>query len=494
MLRDFSIVGSLGLAGAMLGAIFILPALLVLLDRSRALPIASARLSIQPLLKWIDEHSFLCIALCTLMMIVAVGGIFAGGIWLGMETDPTILHPHPNPPLDAEAHIAQRMGTSPESLIVYLQADSPQQLQSLAYRVQERVAGVATTFGLASLLPDPAIVQRRMSQVGPALADRVLTDFDAVVAQSPFSADAYRPYRDFLQRLLTPAAAPGIADLRPYTQLAQSVLPRQGTSANEAMTILFSNPGTNQQEDREKSVSQLRELLRDLPGVTLTGMSVLSLDTQSTIRHDLPRLIIAALAICVIYLLIHFRSLKDTLLALLPTAFSLICLLAIAKLIGAKMNLANIVAVPLLVGIDVDYGIFLISVARRSESRSELFANASATGLAVVLCAAATVLGFGSLAFTSVPAVRSLGWAVAIGVTSCAIASLFFLFPLLLRSRRFNVSAIALVCIIGLAASGCSAPSARLTFPTGSIAHTKDVDWYDVHHNGKKQFGMAYDS
>jgi hypothetical protein len=169
-------------------------------------------------------------------------------------------------------------------------------------------------------------------------------------------------------------------------------------------------------------------------------------------------------------------------------------LLAIAKLIGAKMNLANIVAVPLLVGIDVDYGIFLISVARRSSSRSELFANASATGLAVVLCAAATVLGFGSLAFTSVPAVRSLGWAVAIGVTTCAISSLFFLLPLLLRSRRF--SAPGLVCLFGLtmAMSGCSAPSGRLTFPTASIAHTQDCEWYDVHHNGKKQFGITYDA
>jgi predicted RND superfamily exporter protein len=494
MLRDFSIVGSLGLAGAMLGAIFILPALLVLLDRYRVLPIASARISLRPLLSWIDRHSGLCVAICSLIIAVAITGIAIGGPWLTMETDPTVLHPHPNPPLDAEAHIAQRMGTSPDSVIVYLQADSAEELLSVAYQVQEKIAGATSTFGLANLLPDPAKVQRRIGRVGPTLADQVLADFDAVVAQSAFSADAYRSYRDFLRRLLTPTSAPGIAELKQYEQLAQAMLPRPETASNEAMTIVFSQPGMDRQEDREKSVSQLRELLSDVPGATVTGMTVLSLDTQSTIRRDLPKLIIAALTICVLYLLIHFRSLKDTLLALLPTAFSLACLLAIAKLFGAKMNLANIVAVPLLVGIDVDYGIFLLSVARRSKTRSELFANALSTGLAVMLCASATVLGFGSLAFTSVPAVRSLGWAVAIGVVTCAISSLFFLFPLLLRSRRFNLPIVVAICFLGLMIGGCSPPSGRLSFPTEVLAHTQNCDWYDVHHNGKKQFGVAYDS
>ena len=80
-LRDFSIVGSLGLAGALFGAVFILPALLVLMDRwgSRLLNMTRAtaarasspchddiknrndsspfRVSIRPLLRWIDHHA-----------------------------------------------------------------------------------------------------------------------------------------------------------------------------------------------------------------------------------------------------------------------------------------------------------------------------------------------------------------------------------------------------------------------------------------------------
>ena len=509
MLRDFSIVGSMGLAGAMLCAIFVLPALLALGDRKSAAPPECARFSMRPLLRWIDRHSGLAVLVCSLGMAVAVGGIAIAGPWLGMDSDPTVLHPRPNPPLDAQAHIVARMGTSPDSMIVFLHADSPAQLVSLAYRVRDRLAGqdakkagVASTFGLANVLPDPPTIDRRTRRVGQAFADRVLADFDAVVAQSIFRAHAFDAYREFLRTLLAPAAAPGIEELNRYTQLAQTMLPRQAGSLApiEGITLVFPNRNFDQSEARQAAVLQIQELLQDIPGATLTGMTVLGLDTQATIRHDLPRLTIAALAICVVYLLIHFRSVKDTLLALLPTAFSLSCLLGIARLIGAKMNLANVVSVPLLVGIDVDYGIFLVNVARRSQTHDGLLTNASATGLAVVVCASATALGFGSLAFTSVPAIRSLGWAVAIGVITCAIASLFFLLPLLLRSRRFNVrgaaSVTAAVCLLGLAMTvgGCSPPSARLSFPTTSLAHTQDCDWYDVHHNGKKQFGIAYDT
>jgi predicted RND superfamily exporter protein len=441
MLHDFSIVGSMGLAGAMLCAIFVLPAILVLYDRGRKVPVNIPRFSMRPLLDWIDRHSWMCICLCGSIVLAGVIGLVIAGPRLEMDSDPTVLHPHPNPPLDAEAHISQRMGLSPDSLIVYLKADSPDKLVSLAYRVQEKLTspkaqeiGVASVWSVASLLPDPGIVQDRKNQVGPAMADRVLADFDSVVAASPFRADAFHSYREFLRTLLTPQSAPTIEDLKPYTQLAETVLPKR-SEQNEAITMIF--PG--KQSNRQEFVAHLRELLHDIPGATLTGMSVLGSDTQTTIRQDLPRLIFAALAVCVVYLLLHFRSLSDTMLALLPTAFSLICLLAIARILGAKMNLANIVAVPLLVGIDVDYGIFLISVARRSKKRSEFFTLASATGLAVVLCAGETVAGFGSLAFTSVPAIRSLGWAVAIGVISCAIGSLFFLLPVIIRTRRFEI-------------------------------------------------------
>jgi predicted RND superfamily exporter protein len=455
-LRDFSIVGSLGLAGALIGATLLLPPLLVLMDRWKQSILtrfgfsrpdnrheASVfRLSIRPLLTWIDRHSTKCMRASVIVLAASLAILCIAGPRLGMETDPTVLHPRPNPPLDAQAQIARRMGSAPDSLIVHLKADSPEGLVALAHRVNDQFntpeaknVGVTSTFGLATFLPDPAKAASRLAQVGPALAARVEADFDAAVDSSSFSAKAYEPYRTFLGILLTPSHAPGIAEMMPYPQLRQIFLPHETTAGvlpTEAITLVFLREAMDQRAVREASITQLRSLLKSLPGATLTGMAVLSLDTEATIHHDLPRLILAAVVIVALYLLVHFRSITDALLAVLPTLCSLTFLLVIARLIGAKVNLANIVAVPLLIGIDVDYGIFLVSVTRRTTTRADLLDRATSSSLAVIVCAMATLLGFGSLAFTSVPAIRSLGWAVAIGVSSCAVASLFFLLPLLL--------------------------------------------------------------
>jgi hypothetical protein len=220
--------------------------------------------------------------------------------------------------------------------------------------------------------------------------------------------------------------------------LATTFLPREafsGAEPNEAITLVSLRPSLDQPQAQAECIARLHSALHDLPGATLTGMGVLRLDSETTIHHDLPRLVVAAVSICLVYLLLHFRSVIHATLAVLPTVCSLICLLGIAKIAGAKMNLANMIALPLLIGVDVDYGIFLVSAVRASTSRADLLNRVTASSKAVILCAASTTLGFGSLAFTSVPAVQSLGWAVAIGVLTCALASLFLLLPLLLRMQ-----------------------------------------------------------
>jgi predicted RND superfamily exporter protein len=504
-LRDLSIVGSLGLAGALLGAMFVLPAVLVVLARS---PLATSRgegketrLSMVHLLGWIDCRASALVISCTALLLAMLLATFLAGPKIPLESDSTVLHPRPNPPLEAQSHIAQRMGSSPDSLVVHLQANSPNDLITLAHRVSDRLAtpaaknvGVTATLGLQSLLPDPALAPRRLIAVGEDVADRVTKDFDAALAESSFSPQAYDPYRTFLKILLTQRQPPGIEALEDYPQIATTFFPKDsGSVPTQAITLVFLGRSIDESGARRQTITELRRLLADCPGATLTGMAVLGLDTEATIQRDLPRLIGAAVGIVAVYLLLHFRSVAQALLAVLPTIFSLACLLAAAKLTGARLNLANIVSIPLLIGIDVDYGIFLVSVTRRTRTRAELLERVAPSSRAVVLCAAATLMGFGSLAFTSVPAIRSLGWAVAIGVTTCAAAALFFLLPLLLWLKTNPAIAAASLAVLALTIAGCGAPAARLTFPEKEIETTGDVEWFDVRHNGTRSFGIAYD-
>jgi predicted exporter len=336
------------------------------------------------------------------------------------------------------------MGFSPGSLIVHLRADTGDQLIALAHDVDARLAPltagecdlVQATLGLATILPDPRDVAARVAQTGPAYAQHVLADFDAVVAESSFDAGSFAAYRQFLQTLLTQTAPPGIDALKLAPQIRSAFVPHDGLEDSkplQAITLVLTRDALDQRIDRERVVDALRAALADLPGATLTGMAVISHDTELAIHRDIPRLFGIAIVVVAVYLLFHFRSVVDTLLALSPTFFSLACLLGAMEITGQRLNLVSFVAIPLLIGLDVDYGIFMVGLARSGKDGTRMVDRLSRGAEAILICAASTVLGFGSICFTSVPAVQSLGFVVAVGVVGCAAGSLLLTTPLLLR-------------------------------------------------------------
>jgi predicted RND superfamily exporter protein len=443
-LRDFSLVGSLGLIGALCSAIVILPALLSSTSgspvRSDDVPAVRSRVRLEPLLDWVTAHRRAMFWTWGILLSIAVLIVaFAPGPLLAMESDLTVMHPRPNPALDAEAVIAKAMGTDPGSMAVFLEADSSDKLVQLSYDVQRRLAdpavtrtGVIGVYGLSTLLPDPRVVAARRRDVSPERTEKVIADFRAAVSESSFDESAFSDYETFLRYTLNGPPVPTIADLRKSPRLAETLL---GRDPHEAMTNIFFDHPLDNREQREAAVSAVRKALAGLDGATLTGLGVIGLDTESAIHHDLPRLLIAAIALNALYLLIHFRSLSSAMLSLLPAGVSLLWLAAFVRLIGLKLNLVNLVSLPLLIGIDVDYGIYLVSLARPRQpiAPTEARRRVATSAYSVMISAVANVLGFGSLITTSVPAIRTLGWAVGVGVLACFAGTIFLLAPVLMR-------------------------------------------------------------
>src|SRR5439155_2290132 len=124
-----------------------------------------------------------------------------------------------------------------------------------ALRAQE--GGIAGTFGLATLLPDPALAPARMRASGPAVADRVVADFDAAISQTLFDPEAYKPYRQFLRTLLANTHPPDVTDLLHFPSLADNLLPASALSTSsaspptEAITLVFLRQGDERREARD---------------------------------------------------------------------------------------------------------------------------------------------------------------------------------------------------------------------------------------------------
>ena len=170
------------------------------------------------------------------------------------------------------------------------------------------------------------------------------------------------------------------------------------------------------------------------PGVVATGAPALSHDLEAVVVRDLPLQFGVALILILAIMAAHFRSVTDAVLALSPTLLSAVGLLFTMEVLGLRLNLVNGVMVPLLLGINVDYGIFAVDAARaEGGGRGE---SLSAACTALVTCAATTCVGCGTLALTSVPAVGSLGILIVAGVCGCLLGTLAVTLPALLLRRR----------------------------------------------------------
>jgi uncharacterized protein len=91
--------------------------------------------------------------------------------------------------------------------------------------------------------------------------------------------------------------------------------------------------------------------------------------------------------------------------------------------LGLKLNFLNFVALPVTLGIGVDYAVNIL--ARLTKEGPEHHAQALAeTGSAVILCSSTTIIGYSSLLVASNGALRSFGKLADLGELSCLLAAL----------------------------------------------------------------------
>lgn len=136
----------------------------------------------------------------------------------------------------------------------------------------------------------------------------------------------------------------------------------------------------------------------------------------------------AFVTICVI-LLIHFRHLGNTLLALLPKVVGVVWMLGFMSYYDVNFNPANFMALPLILGIGLIFGVHVVH--RLIDHPGEgIFSHS--TGPAVALSACTTIAGFGTLMMAKHQGIASLGFLMTVGVGTNMVTSLLLL-PALMR-------------------------------------------------------------
>lgn len=181
------------------------------------------------------------------------------------------------------------------------------------------------------------------------------------------------------------------------------------------------------------------EFVRDMRSVTpnATGTPVQLLEYTTLLKDSFVESAYYSLAAISIMVMIHFRRISCLILSLIPVFIGALWMVGIMGAFGISFNPANIMTLPLLVGIGVTNGIHILNRYAEENNPSIL---ARSTGKAVLVSGLTTIAGFGSLILAKHQGIASLGTIMATGVATCMFVGLTFLPALLNLLERLGWS------------------------------------------------------
>ena len=126
-----------------------------------------------------------------------------------------------------------------------------------------------------------------------------------------------------------------------------------------------------------------------------------------------------------IAMVVDFRNLRDTLLALMPPLLGAVLMAGAMALLQVNLNPINLIVLPLILGIGVDDGIHIVHDYRRQVAAGRRdYVPSGDTLVGVILTSLTTMVGFDSLLIAGHQGLQSVGIVMAIGVGCCLLVAL----------------------------------------------------------------------
>jgi hopanoid biosynthesis associated RND transporter like protein HpnN len=201
---------------------------------------------------------------------------------------------------------------------------------------------------------------------------------------------------------------------------------------NTGMELLQVYPKSNVWErvHQEKFVQDVRSVQPNA-----TGTPIQLYEYTTLLKNSYIQAAWYSLGAIVVLVFLHFLSFLSVILSLLPVLVGSVWTLGIMGIFGIPFNPANIMTLPLVIGIGVTNGIHILNRFAEEQNPSIL---AKSTGKAVLVSALTAIAGFGSLIPAQHQGIRSLGIVMSVGIAMCMLAALTFLPSLLTVLMRMG--------------------------------------------------------
>jgi hypothetical protein len=198
--------------------------------------------------------------------------------------------------------------------------------------------------------------------------------------------------------------------------------PGQESADYQAAVYLFMEEGKFR---REAPAGFVEAIQGNDPAISVTGVNVVSKRLREIFARDAKIAVSVGLVLVSILLWLDFRSVRMMVLANLQVLTGVVWMLGVMSLAGVQMNFVNCFVATMILGVGVDYGIHLIHRMRLNGGVVD--SGVLETGKAVAMAAMTNIVGFGSLALSNFPGLRSVGIISSVGSLACLITAVTLL-------------------------------------------------------------------
>jgi predicted RND superfamily exporter protein len=182
-------------------------------------------------------------------------------------------------------------------------------------------------------------------------------------------------------------------------------------------------------------MAEMKRFVKDVRDVDkkATGNPLQTYEASRQMKTSYENAAWYALGAIAVVLIFDFGSLRYVLLAMLPVGAGALQMFGLLGLLEIPLNPANMIVLPLILGIGIDDGVHVVHDFRRQRGPYRM---SPSTASAVLITSLTTIVGFGSLMIASHQGLQSLGRVLTIGVSCCLFTSLIMLPALLTWATR----------------------------------------------------------
>jgi predicted RND superfamily exporter protein len=346
------------------------------------------------------------------------------------------LRPRNSPAYSAIAEIKQKLKRTQEPMWVLVtgrdEAGIAARLKTTEAALQQGVSnGWFTGFTLmTSVWPEPAHQSANRAMAASLAQKRNV--MEKAVVKAGFTSQSFELSQNMLTAWRCASESGGV--FWPTNESSRWMLDKFiARRADQAMTfgLIYLNTNMPLTQLTPRLLALGEQLAKD--GIYVSGWEVLGYTVFAQVKKDFWKVMLPMTVLVLFTLWLAFRSVREVVLSITTLAVSGLCLLAFMGVAGWSWNLLNLMSLPLLLGMGVDFSIHIQLALQRHHG--DLALVRGSIGRALLLAGSTTVAGFASLAFSSNAGMASLGKVCGMGIV-CAMLVSVFLLPLWWQAWR----------------------------------------------------------